>query len=438
MANVFTLTDGTTTISLNAGSYLTTSYKMATPDSRDPDHATETLEVLISGASLSAIQTNVRAVELLLEAAKRRFTNQSGPRIFFTVQWDGEGSAWRAEVTDGRLETEEAPDQLRRGRVETALILTRGPFEGDEVQLTLTNANGTNNTAGLVIWNHNDGGAGHDNWASIDAAEVGGTLPAPVRVRFVSNISGSRYWRGWWISTNPYTDQANFTHVIEGEDRVTGYGTITANATCSGGNYNSLSVTTSGQMQWDISAADVARAGGHPFRILARFHGSNNNLNYAQACIYDATGFVELLSGDLVQSDTYGVMDLGVLRIPPDVYATGYGAVRLILKLYVTGTKTITLDYIQLMPADTTRMMVQRGMTHVLNTENGFDESEGRAYGGTAAAGTPIYIMKGAPLLLEPGKTQRLYLLVTDSTGGSDIADNWTMQAWYRPRRWSV
>lgn len=62
-------------------------------------------------------------------------------------------------------------------------------------------------------------------------------------------------------------------------------------------------------------------------------------------------------------------MDLGVLRIPPDVYATGYGAVRLILKLYVTGTKTIALDYIQLMPADTTRMIVQRGMVHVLNTK---------------------------------------------------------------------
>ncbi len=437
MANVFTITDGTTTISLNAGSYLTTGYEMAAPESRTPDEVTETLELLISGANLAALQSNVRAVELLLEAAKRRATNQSGPRVYFTVQWDTEASAWRAEIKDARLELEGAPDQLRRNKIEAALLLTRGPFEGAEVQLTLTNANGTN-AASIVIWNHNDGGTGHDNWVSIDAAEVAGTLPAPVRLQFASNISGNRYWRNWWVCANAYNDQANFTHVIEGESRVAGYGTITANATCSGGNYNALSVTTSGQMQWDLAADEVARCAGYPFRLLARFHGSDNNLTYAQACIYDQTGLVELIAGDLVQSDTYGVMDLGVLRIPPDVYATGYGALRLVLRLYVSGTKTINLDYIQLMPADTTRLMVQRGMVHVLNTENGLDESEVRAYGGGPTNGTPIYILKGNPLLLTPGKLQRLYFLVTDSTGGSDIADNWDVQAWYRPRRWSI
>lgn len=436
MANLFTITDGTTTVSLNAGSYLATSYQMATVDSRDLDHVTETLEVTVSGASLAAIQTNVRAIEVLVEAAKRRSRNQSGPRIYFTAQWDGEGSAWRAEVTDARLETTEVPDQFRRSKVDVALVFTRGPYEGAEVQLTLTNGNGTNNTAGLVIWNHDDANTGHDNWVEIDAAEIGGTLPAPIRLQFVSNINANRFWRNWWLAINAYNDPANFTHVIEGEARVAGYGTITADATCSGGNYNALSIVNTGRMDWDLSAAFVARCAGYPFRLLVRYAGTLS-VNYAQACIYDSTGLVELMAGDMVQADALGVADLGVLRIPPDYYASGYMAIRLAIRFWVTGTKTVCVDYVQLMPADTTRLMVQRGMVHVLNTQNGLDESEGRAYGGSQTAGQPIYILKGQPLMLTPGKTQRMYLFVTNDTA-SDIADNWTLTAYYRPRRWSI
>ena len=139
-----------------------------------------------------------------------------------------------------------------------------------------------------------------------------------------------------------------------------------------------------------------------------------------------------------MQSDGYGVQDLGILRIPPDYYASGYSALRLVLRLYCTGTKTVNVDYLELMPADTCRLMVQRGLVHVLNSQNGLDESEGRAYGGTATTGQPVYILTGKPLMLTPGKLQRIYLLVADSTGGSDIADNWTITAFYRPRRWSI
>ena len=436
MANLFTLTDGTTTVSLNAGSYLSTSYKMATVDERNTSSVTETLEITVSGANLAAIQTNVRAIETLVEAVKRRTRNQSGPRIYFTAQWDGEAYSWRAEVTDARLETTEVPDQFRRSKVDVALIFTRGPYEGAEVQLTLTNANGTNNTSGLAIWNHNDSGTGHDNWVSIDAAEVGGTLPAPVRLQFVSAVNDTRAWRKWWIACNAYNDPANFPQVIEGEDRISGYGTISSAASCSGGQYNLLSVTTYGLMKWDLSAAAVADCAGYPFRVLIRYNGTPPN--YAQICVYDSSGLVELLAGDFTQSDGYGVQDLGVLRIPPDYYASGYAALTLVLRCWVTGTTNVAVDYIQLLPADTTRMMYQRGMAHVLGTQNGLDESEGRAYGGTPTTGQPVYVLKGNPLMLAPGKLQRLYLLVTNSTGGSDIADNWTLQAWYRPRRWSI
>lgn len=441
MANVFTLTDGVSTVSLNAGSYLATSYQMATVDGRDLTHATETLEVTVSGASLATIQTNVRAIETLVEAAKRRATNQSGPRVYFTAQWDGEGSSWRAEVTDARLETTDVPDQFRRGKVDVALVFTRGPFEGAEVQLALANSNGSG-TSERHIFNNGDGSGitpdVRNNWVQIAGADVGGVLPAPVRLQFVNKVNDTQAYRNWWLACNAWNDPANFTHVIEGESRVTGYGTITAStaALCSGSNYNALSVTTSGQMQWDLSAATVADCAGYPFRVLIRYFGTPPN--YHQICVYDSTGLVELISGDLVQSDTYAVQDLGVIRIPPDYYASGYAALRLVLKLWVTGTVAVNVDYLQLMPADTTRLMVQRGMAHVLDTQNGLDESEGRAYGGTATGGTPIYVLKGNPLMLTPGKLQRIYLLVTDSTGGSDIADNWTLQAWYRPRRWSI
>jgi hypothetical protein len=442
MANLFTLTDGTTTVSLNAGSYLSTSYKMATVDERNTSSVTETLEITVSGANLGAIQTNVRAIELLVEAAKRRKTNQSGPRVYFTVQWDTEATSWRAEVNDARLETTDVPDQFRRGKVDVALILTRGPFEGAEVALSLTNANGTNVTTGLKVYNHDDAGTGHDNFVTIDAAEIAGTLPAPVRIQLTNDSdpvvdSGNRSWRNWWMAVNAWNDPANFAHVLEGESRVTGYGTSTASAACSGGNYNALSVTASGWMEWDLSAAFVNRCAGYPFRILVRFTGAHS-LTYAQACVYDSTGLVLQAEGDLTQLDGYAVADLGVLRIPADTYSTGYAALRLVIKFTCTGTQAANVDYVQFMPADTTRLAIQRGMTQPIGSLTEINEVEGRAWMYMAGGEAPLYILQGKPLMLTPGKLQRIYFLVSDSTGGSNISDAWTVQAWYRPRRWSV
>ncbi len=438
------LTDGTTTLALMAGAYKTTEYKMAAPETRnnsDVLSATETLTLLVSGANISAMQTSVRAVELMVEAVKRRTTRQSGPRIYLTVQWDGEATAWRAELLDAHFETPDAPDQVRRGAMECVLTVERGPFEGDEVALTLTNGNGTNNTSGLALYNNGDSTGTspnrRDNYVAIDSAEVAGTLPAPVRIQLTNASSGSRSWRNWWMAVNAYNDPSAFTHILEGESRVTGYGTITASGTCSSGNYNALSVASSGWMEWDLSAAFVNKCAGYPFRLLLRFAGSTS-LTYAQACIYDSTGLVIQAEGDLTQLDGYAVADLGVLRIPSDVYSTGYSALRLVIKFWCTGTQAANVDYVQFLPADTTRLAVQRGMTHAVGSLTEINEVEGRAWAYMAGGEAPLYILQGQPLMLTPGKYQRIYFLVTDSTGGSDITDKWTVQAWYRPRRWSI
>lgn len=441
MAHVLTLTDTSTNITLTSGVYTTLNYEMGTLDA-EKAQMTETVELLISG-TISQIEAASRAVEQMMEAAKRRQRLGAGPRIYLNVQWDGDATTWSGEIYDGRLETTEAPDQLRRGKVEAALVLTRGPLEGPLTQLSLSNGNGSG-TAALAVYNCNDGTGTSpnkkNNYLAIGSAAVAGALPAPVTLQLTAASGSAQYWRQYWLATNSFNDPSNFTHIIEGESRVSGYGTVTAAAgVTSGGQYNYLGIVGSGAMHWDLTASFVQDCAGYPFRILARLY-TTPVAGYMQACIYDSSGLILLSAGDWVETATTSnkLVDLGVLSIPPDEYSVSYGALRLVIKFNVTGTQNIGLDFVTFLPADTARLLVQRGMTLSDGDIVVLDESKPRAYVTSGGVEYPLLILRGKPIMLEPGKDTRIYILATDSTADVDVADKWTAQAWYRPRRWTL
>lgn len=450
MAHAISLTDGTTTVNLYDLSntfIVAEGWEMATPGvgkEAEPEIA-DSLDLLIQATSAANLQTAVRNLEGLLVTADRRQRTGLGARVFLQVQFDGEASAWRSEVLAGKLELPQAPDQWGALKIEGVLGITRRNYwEGPRTQIALTNGNGTNNTAGLTIYNHDDGDATNDNYLQIAAAAVTGAMPAPLEIELENTSGGSVNFSNIYLANNVFADPANLTHIIEGESRDSGYGSIVANGASSGGNYNEVSFTpaSAGVMLYSLAAAQLQKMAGRWFRLLARFHFLSGDA-IVQARIMDSTGTRILYAGPEVQPNSgalYHLYDLGALPFPPGGYSTGWGALKLSLRFStgVAGTSTADLDFLQLTPTDSFRHL--RMFTYpVPNNDLVVDDGiEGLAYVSLSAAPAPLVAPRGAPLMVYPGVLQRVYVLADEQNNAVNIARTWAVRMWYRPRRFTL
>jgi hypothetical protein len=450
MAHAISLTDGTTTVNLYdlANTFITAEgWELATAGvgpQAEPEIA-DSMELLIQASSVANLQTAVRTIEGLLVSADRRQRTGLGARVFLQAQFDGEASAWRTEVLAGKLEVPQAPDQWSALKIEAVLGITRRNYwEGPRTQIALTNGNGTNNTAGLTIYNHDDGDATNDNYLQIAGASVTGMMPAPVEIELKNTSGGAVNYSNIYLANNVFADPANLAHMIEGESRDSGYGSIVANGASSGGNYNEVSFTTAaaGTMLFTLSAATLQRLAGRWFRLLARFHFLSGDA-IVQARIMDSTGTRILWAGPEVQPNTgalYHLYDLGALPFPPGGYSTSWGSLKLSLRYStgVAGTSTADLDFLQLTPTDSFRHL--RMLTYpVPNNDLVVDDGiEGLAYVSLSAAPTPLVAPRGDPLMVYPGILQRVYVLCDEQNNAVNIARTWAVRMWYRPRRMTL
>jgi hypothetical protein len=436
MAHAVSLTDGIVTLSLNAGDYLTLLFRFGVPD-LEQGTITDSLDLLVRGSTQAVVQTNVRAIEAMLSRVRDRQTYQAGNRVRLVVVWDGQADSWEAEVIDGSLDAPESANQQWRKAVEVTLALTRKPFESAWQALSLTNRNGTNVTAptALTITNHNDSDA--DNYADVDGGEIAGGLPALVKVQLTNTSGVSKGYGHWWLAAENHSTRT-FAHTIEGENRVAGYGSSVSNAGSSGGAYLSQTVNGTAQTHWNMTAAQANAAGGHPFRILLAFAGAAPAA-WVRPTIYDSTGTVRLAAGDEVWlGDEPDVADIGLLAIPPGTAAASYGPLRIVLEWRTLSSQTIVLDFLHLIPGYSARQAIQRGMLIATGESFVLDESEGRAYFTEAGAEHPMYVLRGQPLTLRPGRDARVSLLVSSESGSYAPAEAWGMQAWAKERRWTL
>lgn len=308
MAHAITLTDGTTTANLysTTGTFPTT-WKLGSPE-EDRDTIGEALDLLIQATSIANLQTAVRRIEMLIDSAVRREKTRVGPRVFLTVQWDGEADAWRSEVVAGRLEVTGAAEQYSRLKLEATLGLTRRAYwEGPETGIPLSNGNGTwdgSAATGLQIFNCNDGAGSspnkRHNYVQIAANDVVGVLPAPVKVEFKQNLAGTMLLSGLYMATNADSAPTTLVHMIEAEDRAWG-GTVTADAACSGGSKNVFSAYTgSAQAYWNLDSAIIQKTAGRWFRLLLALRSRNATaaqMETIQADLRDSTGVNVLYRG---------------------------------------------------------------------------------------------------------------------------------------------
>lgn len=433
--HVLNLTDGTTTISLTTSGVMLRSY---TPTAgRDEQPVTESIDLMVYGASTTAMQSRINDIERMLAAARRRAKTNMGARVYLQFQPIGDSTLWRSEILSGVLALDEtALTVFGQAQVRAALVVTRvGYWEGAEVELQLSTSTQAAATGGRTVRNHDDGDSGDDNWVQIAASQVGGVLPAPARVLLTNTTGSAQAYARLWMAVNAFSDPANFVHMIEAESRAAGIGTVTSDASCSNGSRLdvTLSAGASGVINFWINAAQLQRTRGRRFRLLARF-AANTGTPTITPRLVDDTGNTPLWFGESVIVATQGqhIADLGTVALPVGGWGSNYGGVA--LSLSCRGAMNAQLDFIQLTPLDSYRYVELFGYAVANNAALVDDGIEDRTYVLSGGVAYPYAAPRGSPLLLQPNTTQRIIFLHQTATA-APISSAFSVRVYHRPRR---
>jgi hypothetical protein len=410
-----------------ANGYLITTEALGTDEAAlsranldDPEIASSFDMLLLAVAG--DMKTLARTVENLLVRAKRRQRMPSGARIYLRLQIHGEtgSQAYRAEITDGRLKPLNPLTNWFSEAVPFRLIVTHRAWESQGKAVNCTSAgNGTPASSNTITL------GGNNNWLQIGADQIGGSLPGYAQL-IVTNDSGANVgFRNWHMGVNAYSNPTNFNHMIEGEARKAGYGTVTANAGCSGGNYNAYSFTNTGNIQWELSSSLISNLQGREFLITVRPFSFTGTGLYVKPILRDGDGLIPLTDEDIdwvpmptVIGSQYQI--LGSLPFPPGGFSSGWGKATLELKLKATGAAQYNVDFIQLTPLDSYQYIVQRGYDLANGDAVLFDSVEDTyAILGGTEDGQKIFSPRAGRLMLFPGVSQRLTILADEGSSSN-------------------
>ena len=459
---ILRLTDGTTTITLSGGSgvYLGATYFPGTPNEagtrtqRTQDegellsgvrlqNVTDSAEVILEGTGPD-IRVAVNAINSMLQDAR------TGRRTIYAEYDPHNGTPWRMRVFSGRPVAWSSNPNRRRldgatNTVAVQVIWERAPYmEGPETELPISARNQAAATGGQIIRNQYAPAGSYGNWVQVASTYIEGDLPAPVRLE-LQNTSGADLWyRNFYFAVNAKS-AASFAHFIQGEDRRTGLGTTQNLGSASGGQYVQATFTSSYYLMWDLAASLVQNAAGRRFKLLCRFAGFGpvGGGIYVQPELRDADGLTILWRGDelaLPESSTSAIIDLGrSMPLPPSGNPNNWSPLVLALKFRCATSTTVSLDYIQLTPTDSYRKIVQRA-TQVTDTDTVIDDSiDNTAYWLESSTGNryDVYAVPPQRLRIIPGRANRIYALWDEGTS-SNIANQFTVRLYYRPRRLAV
>lgn len=441
------VTDGTTNVVLDGGDpVIGCVYFPLGPNPEAPDDPiVESVDLKLSG-TVAAIRSTLRALNLLFLAAKERAEQGVGARIFVEYAPTIADSLYRSEIFSGGVDWSD-DKKLRNladstsATVVVTVTWSRAPFwESQLTQATLTNGNGSNNTSGLTIRLHDDGTAGHDNYVEIDAAEVGGDLLAPVEIHLKNTFGSGVNYRNFYLANNWFN--STLAHIIEGESRDAGFGTIQSSAQASNGQYVALSINGTLEVPWSISTAVLQKSQGRYLRVLAKFFFFDGAANvYVKAKIKDGGNVITLAEAEeevkLMPNAGY-IQNLGVLPFPPGGYNTAAAIHKLVLAIRTESLQTVSVDFMQLTPTfppGCYREIKQLGNLIPNNEELVDDNIESVTYV-TSSGNHFLLAPKTGPLMLWPNRAQRIYVLAD----GTDVTLDHTMQvrAFFRARRSTI
>src|SRR4030042_6126552 len=391
----------------------------ATPD-ENMESVSDQFNLFIKGSSASDLRSKITAIRLAFEHAKNHKDDAQAAYLYFDV--DDSGDAWMSKLLGGSVIYNSNLDRnWRQTKAVATIIIERKPYwdAKNEVQVPLTNGNGTNNITGLTVSHNDDAGASpyHDNWVEIAAADVLGDMPGPTRLELTNNYATQRLYTVW-IGQN-WTDPDNLTHILEAEDS-TG-GTDKSDSGCSGGYYSEYILASGAETEmftWSLGASLLDACKGQYYKILARFvTGAPTSVKFRLKLKYAATTIWQSGQITLDATRSLQIRDMFTLRLRPWLLGqTDLSALSLILTGHqITGSPVyVEPDFLQITPLDGWRMLECAGYGVVQNERMIDDGMNGNSYIDNGAGDDKAGIVAGYgnPIGLYPGKKQRLFFLM--------------------------
>lgn len=431
------LTDGVTTATLHA---LAATFVLGDGwnfgGSENEEFTTDTLQLLIRGANVAAIQTVIRTIETLITQVRLRAVDQTGRQVWLRRQLDGETQV-QSEVLDARLEVPNLPEQWNSRRINAILTVQRRnwwePLTDTELEISAPNQSA--GIGGKTIYNHWDGDTGHGFWFTISGAQVLGDQPSPFRIELTNTAGAGRVYSQIHIANNIRNDPANFVARVEGESASSG-GSSEADANSSNGNRRTVTVNTSATLSWALNDAFVADTSGDFFWLLARVVSVvGGNVNVLPE-LRTASGVFVWQAHEPIQWGASANPYLGVLGtmpIPPGSWDVTWDDLVLRLVLSSASSVVVKIDFIAFFPVKGYRLITMFEETIANNETVVVDDMQG--YAGTRNSGLlrPNVSPRDEPILLKPGETQRLYVL-QDLASGCNIADTFSVKVFHKPR----
>ncbi len=411
----------------------------------DTEEVTETIEVVLEGTAATVV-ADIEAIENWLMEAKRYQDEQTGVRVWLEMDLLETGDWWRSEILSGTVSRSTDMRTLLDGQIQIGVHIKRRNYWETKFDnfVPISNANGTNITTGLPVFNGADergvAPAVVQNWVQIAAGVIRGTLPTPASLELLHVTDTVESLGTIWVGHNWSSDPLNLAHLLEAETG-TG-GTTVDDSDSSGGKYKSITITAGAEqdlLTWTLSAAFLHAAKGRYFQVyMFRRPAIHNEVLY-RLKLMDGTTTVWSSGQTLVKNPGGAIDSLGVIQLPP--WLPGFFELRdltMILtgELTAEGSSTIYPDFFMFMPVDSFRKYsnaapgLAPGRRLIDDPTNGVYSDNGGGFllaGGIAAEGPGIW--------LEPKRIQRLYFLMHGEKALGDL--NWTVSVIlrYRPRR---
>jgi hypothetical protein len=451
MAFAFTLTYGATTVDILSSTRAALDYIPSCVAVQDGNETvTEHFRLRIIAASESAAQTALRDLDTAFVQARTWQASKSGPRVFVNFTPDTLAAA-RSELVDGFVNIRGGTiSQWKMSRyviLADVSITRRNWWEEAEAQISLTNDNGTDNTAGLQVYNNNDKtGASPTkkcNYFDVTAAKIGGSLPAGCRLE-LSNPAGA--------PSNIYLDVGRSAAALSGFYHWAE--TIYAGTMAMGSSGDATRTNSTYYSGTSAIAQDFLYTGMDISHFINDFLDSGLLRFYVAISsnvtrILKSTFSINEVTTDVISAqmskyisltaNTFNVFDLGAVRFPPTFMGTVILSSSFGLTWYLSDLTGITLsvDYFSIARSDYHREYIFGAYPYWSGTNIFIDDNLDNNLVYSADSNHYFNDKKnciGTPIKLTPGFNHRFYFNVAG--GDSPLkAIACTTKLYYRPRR---
>lgn len=311
----------------------------------------DTIETTFYNSLFSQLKSIKRNIELQFETARRRTKTRNGIKTYLTFKYNGDFVEYRTEIYDGKIEIIEGSlHESTTGFMRVRVHIEHAPYwEGDRIQLSLTNANGGNNTSGLTVSNCKD--AGRTNFVQIDYDEVSGSMWTPVELE-IKNIVAARELKNIFMYVdNNNVGSINFTPQIEGEaGTASGSSNTVVSNIYSGNTVKTVPVNTTNSITWTLSSTQLQYASGRNFTLFGRFIPSIAEV-YTSVSL-SAMGATIVQTREVLLSDSQKMQNLGTFALPPGGEAWALMPLTLTVNFRAAATATVLVDFVHFMLSD--------------------------------------------------------------------------------------